>query len=224
MSDQIDLTTIIFALVAVFVVWKMRTILGTRSESNMNSASRTQNSALGSNAELEASSAEVVPSELRWTPFATFGTETWQRLDEISKIDSSFEPREFVEGAKIAYEVILKAFSVGDITALKPLLGKEVFDSFSAAINDRQNKGARLETTLVSIDRSEIQEIKISGTNAQIAVRFASKVITITTDEHGSVLEGAADKVAEVIDVWTFQRDLSSSNPNWRLVSTEEPH
>ena len=224
MSDQIDLTTIIFALVAVFVVWKMRTILGTRNESNMNSTSRTQNNALGSNVELGGASADVTPLELRWTPFATFGTEMWQRLDEISKIDPSFEPREFVEGAKIAYEVILKAFSIGDITALKPLLGKEVFDSFSAAITDRRNKGARLETTLVSIDRSEIQEIKISGTNAHIAVRFASKVITITIDEHGSVLEGAADKVAEVIDVWTFQRDMSSSNPNWRLVSTEEPH
>ena len=224
MSDQIDLTTIIFALVAVFIVWKMRAVLGTRNESHPNSASRNQNGSIGSDAEASATNLDRNVPDLRWKPFATFGTEMWQRLEEISKIDPTFDPREFIEGAKIAYDLILKAFSAGDADALRPLLGKEVLDSFAAAITDRVNKGARLETTLVSLDRAEMKEIKITGSVAQIVMRFASKVITITTDQKGLVLEGAADRVEDVVDVWTFQRDLNTSDPNWKLVSTEEPH
>jgi len=225
MSDQIDLTTIIFALVALFVVWKMRTILGTRNESSANTMTEGKNSSQVANIRSDIRSADEGSDEdLRWTPFATFGSDMWQRLDQISKIDPSFDPREFIEGAKAAYELILKAFSAEDLLTLRPLLGKEVFDSFSAAISDRQKKGAKLQTTLVSLDRSEMTDIKIEGNVAQIIVRFGSKVISFTKDQNGVVLEGTSDKVAEVVDIWTFQRDLSSSDPNWRLVSTEEPH
>jgi predicted lipid-binding transport protein (Tim44 family) len=225
MSDQIDLTTIVFALVAVFVVWKMRTILGTRNESNPNPAPRPQNGSSSTSTELaNRSAANASNDDLRWMPFAAFGTEMWQRLDEISKIDSSFNPREFVEGSKMAYDMILKGFSGGDLAALKPLLGKDVFESFSAAVSERRHKKAQLETTLVSIDRSEMKEVKIEGKSAQIVMRFVAKVISVTRDENGLVLEGAPDKVTEVVDVWTFQRDLNSYDPNWRLISTEEPH
>lgn len=225
MSDQIDFTTVLFALVAVFVVWKMRTILGTRHESSADLDSQAQgNASLANSRSAERLAEDGSEGNLRWMPFATFGTDMWEKLDQISKIDPAFDPREFVEGAKAAYELILKAFSAGDLLTLKPLLGRDVFDSFEAVISDRQSKGVQLQTTLVSLDRSEMKEIKIEGKTAQIIVRFASKVISFTKDENGSVLDGAADKVAEVVDVWTFQRDLDSSDPNWRLVSTEEPH
>jgi predicted lipid-binding transport protein (Tim44 family) len=225
MSDQIDLTTIVFALVAAFVVWKMRAILGSRNQSTIGSPPRVESSSTTTKIEPDANSDTTSSGEhARWMPFAKFGSEMWQRLDEISRIDPTFNPREFIDGAKLAYEFILRSFSTGDIAALTPLLEKEVFESFSAAISDRRKNGTQLETTLVSLDRSEIQEINIEEKVAQIVVRFESKIITVTKDESGIIVEGSQGKVADVVDVWTFQRDLNSSDPNWRLISTEDPH
>lgn len=227
MSDQMDLTTVVFALVAMFVVWKMRTILGTRNPESEEGRDRpkpdgkTGSAAPGSS----GSKSEAQAGSARWTPFASFGTETWQRLEEISKIDPAFDPRDFVEGAKMAYDVILKSFSVGDLQALQPLLADDVYESFSSAIRRRNEAGQSLETTLVSIDKAEIKDIQLDGRVAQIMIRFASKLISVTRDKQTQeVTEGAPDRVTDVIDIWTFKRDLSSNDPNWRLISTEDAH
>lgn len=227
MSDQMDLTTVVFALVAMFVVWKMRTILGTRNPESEEGRHRPKpDGKIGADAAgSSGSKSDAQVGSARWTPFASFGTDTWQRLEEISKIDPAFDPRDFVEGAKMAYDVILKSFSAGDLQTLQPLLAEDVYESFSSAIRRRNEAGQSLETTLVSIDKAEIKDIQLDGRVAQIMIRFASKLISVTRDKQTQeVTEGAPDRVTDVIDIWTFKRDLSSSDPNWRLISTEDAH
>jgi len=226
MSDQIDLTTVVFALVAIFVFWKMRSILGTRDPENEERRPRSKTEGKASSVEASnGGKSDATIESGRWTPFASIGTETWRRLDEISKIDPSFDPRDFLEGAKMAYDLILKSFSAGDLPILQPLLADDVYESFASAIRQRNEAGQSLETTLVSIDKAEIKDILLDGSNAQIMIRFASKLISVTRDKRTQeVLEGASDRVTDVIDIWTFKRDLSSSDPNWRLISTEDAH
>jgi predicted lipid-binding transport protein (Tim44 family) len=161
-------------------------------------------------------------SETRWAPFAAPGSDLWMNFDQLGKMDPSFKPHEFLEGAKAAYEMILGAFSIGDREALQPLLSKEVFDSFASAISERESNGQIAETILVSIERAEIKKLFIKGSTAQVVVGFTSKLISVIRNETGAVIEGSPDKVVDMADVWTFSRDSSSRDPNWRLVSTED--
>jgi len=137
-------------------------------------------------------------------------------------MDTSFTPRAFLEGAKAAYEMILLAFSNGDRTTLQPLLSKEVFDSFASAISERENNGQVAETTLVSIEKAEIKKLDIKGTTVQVVVGINSKLISAIRAASGAVIEGSSEKVVDMMDIWTFSRDSSSRDANWRLISTED--
>jgi predicted lipid-binding transport protein (Tim44 family) len=231
MQEHFDLTTIIFALLAAFVVWKVRSILGTRTgheEPPQESLGQHSNAADVTSRQDEAANDTIghsqrnLTSETRWAPFAAPGSDLWVNLDQLAKMDTSFTPREFQEGAKAAYEMILLAFSNGDRATLKPLLSKEVFDSFATAISERENNGHIAETTLVSIERADIKKLVIKGTIVQVVVGFNSKLISAIRAGSGSVIEGSAEKVVDMTDIWTFSRDSSSRDPNWRLISTED--
>jgi predicted lipid-binding transport protein (Tim44 family) len=117
--------------------------------------------------------------------------------------------------------MIVNAYAEGDRRALKNLLSREVYDGFEAVIRDREARGETVETKFVSIDATDITAAEIRGRNAQITVRFVSQLITVTRDRSGNVIEGNPEKVTEVTDVWTFARDVSSRDPNWKLVATE---
>ncbi len=91
----------------------------------------------------------------------------------------------------------------------------------SKAILEREKRGEKVETTFVSIDKADFENAEVVGANAQIVVRFVSKLITVTHDASGQVVDGSADTVVDVTDVWTFARTLGSRNPNWQLVATE---
>ena len=98
---------------------------------------------------------------------------------------------------------------------------REVYDGFEAAIRERESKGETVETRFVSIDKSDITGAEVRGRTAQVTVRFVSQLVSVTRDKAGNVIDGNPDKVTEVTDVWTFARDLSSRDPNWKLVATE---
>lgn len=233
MQEPFDLTTIIFALLAAFVVWKVRSILGTRTGHEQPPQERSDRRPGASDVTATPHGAandstgrpqRDSTSETRWAPFAAPGSDLWVNLDQLVKVDPSFTPREFLEGAKAAYEMILVAFSTGDRSTLQPLLSKEVFDSFAFAISERETNGHAAETTLVSIDKAEIKKLVIKGTIAQVVVGFNSKLISAVRDASGAVIEGSPEKVVDMTDVWTFARDSSSRDPNWRLISTEDVH
>jgi len=115
----------------------------------------------------------------------------------------------------------VQAFAEGDKKALKPLLSREVFDGFSGVIDARQRNGETLESKFVGLDNSEIVSAELAGRKGSVTVRFIADLISATRNRAGEVIDGDAVKVRRITDVWTFERDVSSRDPNWRLISTE---
>lgn len=142
-------------------------------------------------------------------------------LREIAAADPNFETGSFLAGAKVAYEMIVTAYAKGDRETLGNLLSREVYDSFNAVISEREARGETVEMNFVGITSADIVDAHLSGRVAQITVRFVSELITAVHDRTGEIVEGDLKTVRQVIDIWTFMRDLSSANPNWRLVATD---
>jgi predicted lipid-binding transport protein (Tim44 family) len=230
---DVDIYTIIFLALAVFIFLRLRSVLGQRTgherppfeRSPRNVAQGAQDSNVvpipGSVIDQAplAPTAEVAPSD-RWKGIAEPGSALAQGLDAIVAQDSSFDPRHFVSGARGAYEMIVLAFANGDRRSLKDLLSSEVYDSFDAAIKEREKNEQKTETRFVSIDKAELAGAELRDRTAQLTVRFVSQMISATRDKAGNIVDGSADTVADITDVWTFARDISSRDPNWKLVGT----
>jgi predicted lipid-binding transport protein (Tim44 family) len=231
---DVDIYTIIFLALAVFIFLRLRSVLGQRTGSERppydraapNVVQRTQDNnnvvpmpgAVIDQAPL-APSADVAPAD-RWKDIAEPGTPLAAGLDAIAAQDSSFDPRHFISGARGAYEMIVLAFANGDRRALKDLLSNEVYESFEAVIKDREKHEQKTETRFVSIDKAELVSAEARDRAAQLTVRFVSQMISVTRDKTGAIVDGNPDKVADITDVWTFARDTSSRDPNWKLVGT----
>lgn len=142
-------------------------------------------------------------------------------LREMVKVDPSFQPRDFLNGARMAYEMIVMAFADGDRKTLKGLLSKEVYDGFDAAISEREVRGEVVKSTFVGIDKADITQAAVKDSEAQVTVRIVSQLISATYDKAGTLIDGDQETVAEVTDIWTFARDIRSRDPNWKLVATE---
>lgn len=239
MQDSFDVTTIIFLALAVFVIWRLRSVLGQKTGHErppLDPFSRRDPPAEprpgfrpseGDNVvrlpgpAAAPRTAPVNVSPDRWKGVAEPGSRVAQGLDAIVRAEPQFDVRTFVDGAKVAYEMIVIAFAQGDRKTLKDLLSKDVFEGFERAINEREKRGEHAETTFVSIDKAEIVGAELRGEVGQITVRFLSKLITVTRNAGGTVVDGSPDTVVDVTDVWTFARALGSRDPNWHLVATE---
>jgi len=228
---DIDLPTVIFALVALFVAFKLRSVLGTRNDGERPTGGllaplRRAPGPAGPPAAPPApvvagSPPEPQPSE-RWGGCAE--TEAWSGLDAIAAADRSFEPQGFLAGARAAYEMVIQAFASGDRQTLQSLMAPEAFANFDAAIQSRAAARQTMTTTVVSLDEARIAAAQLVGSTAQVAVRFASKLASATRDEAGEVVDGSATEVADHLDLWTFMRDVRSRDPNWRLTATQSEH
>jgi predicted lipid-binding transport protein (Tim44 family) len=157
----------------------------------------------------------------RWKGIAEPGSATATGLDAIAREDRTFDAKHFLTGARAAYEMIVTAYAAGDRRQLKNLLGREVYEGFEGAIKEREQRGETVETRFVSIDAADIIGADMRGRTAQVTVRFVSQLVSVTRDRSGAVIDGNPDKVTDVTDVWTFARDISARDPNWKLVATE---
>ncbi|WP_284247174.1 Tim44/TimA family putative adaptor protein, partial [Methylobacterium haplocladii] len=164
--------------------------------------------------------AAVAPAR-DWRGIAEPGSPVAGGLEQVLQLEPAFDPRAFVEGSKKAYEAIVLAFNKGDRKTLRTLLSREVAEGFERAITEREQRKETAETTFVSIDKAEIVAVDVKNRVAQITVRFLSNLITATRDAEGKVVDGSAEAVVEVPDVWTFARTMGSRDPNWQLVATE---
>jgi len=142
-------------------------------------------------------------------------------LRELMTKDPTFRPKEFLNGARMAYEMIVMGFADGDRKTLKSLLSKEVFDGFEAAISERESRGEVVKSTFVGIEKADITQAGIRDSEEQITLRIVSQLISATYDKDGKLVDGDPDAVAEVDDIWTFSRDVRSRDPNWKLIATE---
>jgi predicted lipid-binding transport protein (Tim44 family) len=170
----------------------------------------------------EAAPPAATPREFRWTGLAEEGSELAAGFDAIAAADRTFDPKSFTGGAKAAYEMIVNAFNEGDRKTLKNLLSREVYDSFAQAIAERESRGETVQSNFVSLDKADIAAATMKGRTAHVTVRFVSQMISAVKDRAGEVIDGSLDKITEVTDLWTFARDTTSGDPNWRLVATED--
>jgi predicted lipid-binding transport protein (Tim44 family) len=160
----------------------------------------------------------------RWKGVAEPGTPLALGLDAVAAHDTSFDPQHFISGARAAYEMIVLAFANGDRRALKDLLSSEVYESFEAVIRDREKHEQKTETRFVSIDKAELVSAEVRDRSSQLTVRFVSQMISVTRDKTGAIVDGNPEKVTDITDVWTFARDSTSRDPNWKLVGTGSVH
>lgn len=139
----------------------------------------------------------------------------------VRAADPTFDSLQFTAGARAAFGSIVEAFAKGDSATLRPLLDAPTYASFEAAIRDRAGRQEKAETTLIGFEASDIASASLEGTVAEVAVRFVSEQINVVRDAEGQVADGNPNEVLKVIDLWTFRRDTKSSDPNWVLVKTE---
>jgi predicted lipid-binding transport protein (Tim44 family) len=225
---------IFFALVAVFVILRLRSVLGRRTGHEQRDAAkplprpaeriphRTPGAGEGS-AEEGNDNDNIIRLPGKDGREIAADTPLGAGLTQIKLADPRFDAADFQEKAKTAFEYIVMAFAAGDAQKLKPLLSKDAFEGFAAAIKAREEKGHTLATTLVRIKDAELVEAGMNGRNASVTVRYVTEQINVTRDREGNVVDGDPDRITEAVDIWSYERNTRASDPNWTLVATETP-
>jgi predicted lipid-binding transport protein (Tim44 family) len=139
----------------------------------------------------------------------------------IRAADPGFEPISFTEGARAAFTTIVEAFAKGDAPSLRPLLDQPTFESFDSAIRGRAERREKAETTLIGFEASDVAGAELQGSNAVVTVRFVTEQINVVRNAEGQISDGNPNEVQRVVDLWTFRRDTKSVDPNWALIKTE---
>jgi predicted lipid-binding transport protein (Tim44 family) len=236
MSESFDIYTLLFLILAVVIFLRLRNVLGRRTGNERQpfdpyGASDAKSNGTGARGQDKVvplqrgrdmqSEEQAVDVEELLKKFAPKGSPLAKGLMAIVKSDPSFDPEQFLEGAKSAYEMIVMAFAGGNKRSLRQLLGEDVYDGFIGAIDEREERGETVDSSFIGIDKADIIEAERKRKSAQVTVKFVSQLITATTDKKGKVIDGDPKKVREVTDIWTFARDITSGDPNWKLVATE---
>ena len=244
MDGRIDVTTLLFLVLAVVIFLKLRSVLGRRTghEEARFERYKAQKEASQRNGKLagqdkvvtlprrEREEAEPRPaaeqqaqadSEQRVKEYAAGNADMTKGLLDIVRVDTSFDPTHFLQGAKAAYEIIVTAFAEGNRKTLKDLLSSEVYEGFSSAIAERENRGEQIDQSFVGIKSADLVEAELKGGIAQLTIKFVSELISATRDKAGGVVGGDPKRIREVTDIWTFAREAVSRNPNWKLVATQ---
>jgi predicted lipid-binding transport protein (Tim44 family) len=233
MNGTFDILTLLFLVIAVVIFLRLRSVLGRRtgnerphydpySATDANGKTVRDNIVTLPRGEPQrpAETLDEATFARRLKDIAPAGSDIAQKLGLIAQQDRSFDPKHFIQGARAAYEMIVTAFAQGDRKALRQLLSREVFDSFSHAIDAREKAGETVDFNFVGITKSEITDVELTDKVAHITVKFISELITATRNRAGEVVDGDASRIREVTDIWTFARETVSRDPNWRLVAT----
>ncbi len=231
MSGFFDVYSIIFLIIAVVIFMRLGSVLGRRTG---NEPSPYETRVKTPQPGARNDNVVALPPRDRSSPVhteapdletlsrhAAAGTPLHDGLVAVSKAWPDFDPEHFLTGAKAAYEMIVTAFAQGDRATLKDLLASDVYDGFVAAIAEREKNERKAELTFVGIEEAKMIAAELENRTARISIRFVAELITCVRDKDGKVVEGDATEVQTIRDAWTFARDVSSRDPNWKLVATE---
>ena len=195
---------VIFAAIAGFFLYRLYTVLGRRTghEPEPGSIQKPQ----------EAIDAPKEGPRPAFTGPAAAG------MEAIRRVDKSFDPDEFLNGAKGAYEMIVTAFAEGDRDTLKRFTASNVYDRYEKAIAAREVKDQKQVTDIVRIAQAEIESAELVGKTARVKVHFEADLATVVTDKDGQTIEGDASQIVTTTEGWTFERDAGARDPNWVLA------
>lgn len=232
MNGLLDI--IFFAVVAVFILMRLRNVLGQKTEDDdkrrMEKRQKYEQAKQagpkvvnfpGKNATIK----DITPDNAKVvSPNIAEGIDE-KVMEVVSKVtasDRSFTLAWFMMGAKKAFEMIFEAFSKGDEKTLKNLLSDDVYKEFAEELNAQQEKNQKQDITLISVEDCSVVQASFEKNVASFTVKFISEQIRVTRDaESGEIIEGNASQIDQVEDVWTFTRNLRSSNPNWQVSDTQ---
>jgi len=190
------LDIILLAMLAGFIILRLRNILGRKSGHHKKPSNKYFPKGLEVNKDIENNEAIKTGN-----------------IDENAK-------KQFLKGTEVAYEQIITSFAKGDKKSLKPLLAKEMFYRFSEVIDERKSKQLKFETTLIGFKSIKILEFKKIENICKVTVNFVSEIITCVKDKNNQVIEGNPDTIKTVNDVWRFAKNMWSQDPTWYLVDT----
>jgi predicted lipid-binding transport protein (Tim44 family) len=209
---------ILFAMVAGFLVLRLRSVLGRRTGNERRRDLFVRRDRPVADKvpiiDEQGGNGSIPGAETRPIDAVAEG------VNQIRRADPSFDASQFLEGVRIAFEMIVTAFAGGDKAALRPLLSDEVFQQFSTAIDERAAAKETLETRILQLDSADIAEAELLGRSAQVTARLVSHQINVTRAMDRSIVDGDPEHPIEKTDYWTFARDTRSSDPNWVLVAT----
>ncbi|MEQ8399012.1 Tim44/TimA family putative adaptor protein [Thalassobaculum sp.] len=217
------LDIILLAMLAGFVIFKLRSVLGRRTGHERRPtdpfAEPPETNDNGNIVRLPDRSAESLDA----TDDDASGSSMAAGIMQIKLADDSFDEREFLHGAKAAFAMIVEAFAKGDVDGLRPLLSRELYGGFASAIEAREKAGEVQETTIVTIRSADVVEASLENRIAKVTVEFVTEQVKVTRGPDGEVIEGDPDRIDILTDIWTFARDIGNRDPNWELVATRVP-
>lgn len=220
-SGGFPVDLILFGMIAAFLVLRLRSILGRRTGFERPPELRPdlRRGLFGGGGVIEGKAepvAEKPPASTRKLPDPA--SPAGQALARMRTIDPNLDPARFLDGAEAAFRMIVTAFAAGNRAALRPLLSEDTWRAFDLAITAREQAGETQRTEIKAINSATIEEAELRGSTANITVRFASDQINATLGPDGHPVAGA-DALTEIVDAWTFEKDLASADPTWRLVA-----
>ncbi|MGB7408090.1 MAG: Tim44/TimA family putative adaptor protein [Pontixanthobacter sp.] len=214
---------VILAMIAAFLGLRLYSVLGQRAEHEEEPIPRRPETTQQNPRQIEEERVAPRPqNEQQFQDMPQVLPAVERGVREISSADRSFEVMGFIEGAKGAYGMILEAFWGGDRDTLKELCDDDVYVSFDAAITAREEAGEVLNNRLIRIEEAVIENASLDGSVARIVVRFVADIAAVTHDKDGAMIAGSLDDAIESRDVWTFMRDVKSSDPDWLLDETDQ--
>lgn len=217
------LDIILFAMIAAFLVLRLRSVLGRRTGHE-----RPRPDPISARPKRPSPDNVVsLPDRSGGEPAADEKFEAAPSDDPLSAgftqvriADPGFNPQEFVTGARAAFEMIVEAYASGDVKTLRSMLNDEVYENFSRAVKQREEAQEKLETAVIGVNKADIIEARVEGRMAFITVKFVSEQANVTRDRNGEVIDGDPNRVSEITDIWTFARNTRARDPNWTLVET----
>ena len=200
------LDILIFGVIAIFLIFRLKNILGTKTDFEDNGLKEKKQPKQFSN---------VV--SLRNNKKNSFNEE----IDKIIKVDSNFDMVNFLDGSKTFFEMVLKSFVSGNLDNVKDFIKPSVLKSFKGAIDDRNKENETLIIDLISVEKNKIVSSVITKSSIKINVVFETLQITALMDKNEKIIDGDTDKEILVKDEWIFEKKIKDQNPNWTLIETK---
>lgn len=209
---------LVLAGIAIFLILRLRAVLGTREGFEKPPvAVPREDSRSARHADIiengpDHDIIEHVPD----------GSSAAKALAAMKLVESGFNVREFLQGARGAYEMILMAFERGELEPVLPFMSSEVYDSFTQVIDDRERQGLKIDASFVGLRELDISDAEFDrdSSEAEITVRFVGELTSVVRNAAGEIVEGSTTEIKRQKDVWTFARKMGTGDPNWQLVAT----
>ena len=211
---------VILALVALFIGLRLYSVLGERTGHEQQPILKPAESE--PRVERPAVAPKPVPQPTADNPDLAYLPMAGPGVRAILAADSSFDVARFLEGAQAAYKMMLEAFWKGDLSAVRSHVDDNVYDAFSASVEQRKKDGLTLDNRLVAVEQAVIFSASLERSIAFVTVRFEADIAAVTRNKDGEVVAGSMTDAVQTRDLWTFRRDIASRDPNWLLVETDE--